>query len=237
MKRFEELAYSSTELGELSLRRRLEPQRDDEPVYEIKLNDEFLMSSLFTVGESKLAESGLAYLERDQLEVVVGGLGLGYTAVAALKHSRLRELVVIELLAPIIDWHKRHLLPLGEALDNDQRCRLIAGDFFALAQGRDGFDHNAPGRLFDAVLLDIDHSPRQHLGDQPGAFYTVAGLSALRAHIKPGGLFGMWSNDPPDAPFVDEMERSFRTVEVEEIRFPNPYQDREATCTLYFGRT
>ena len=92
-------------------------------------------------------------------------------------------------------------------------------------------------RNIDQHQQQNHHSPRQHLGDQPGAFYTVAGLGALRAHIKPGGLFGMWSNDPPDAPFVDEMERSFRTVEVEEIRFPNPYQDREATCTLYFGRT
>ena len=80
--RFEELAWRETPMGEISLRRRREPTLDVD-VYEVKLGDEYLMSSLFTVAEEELARLGLAAHAGDRLDVLVGGLGLGYTAVAA----------------------------------------------------------------------------------------------------------------------------------------------------------
>ena len=82
-RRFEELAFSETPMGELTLRRRRDPQLGVD-VYEVKLGDEFLMSSLFTVAEVELARLGLAPVDGTDLDVVVGGLGLGYTARAAL---------------------------------------------------------------------------------------------------------------------------------------------------------
>ena len=82
---FEELDYQKTPLGEISLRRRVEPRLEGEILYEVKLGDEFLMSSLFTHAEIQLARLGLAALEDAGLDIVVGGLGLGYTAVAALE--------------------------------------------------------------------------------------------------------------------------------------------------------
>ena len=51
---FEELDFRPTPMGVLSLRRRRRPSSDID-VYEIKLGDEFLMSSLFTVAEIALA--------------------------------------------------------------------------------------------------------------------------------------------------------------------------------------
>jgi spermidine synthase len=135
---FEELDYRQTHLGELILRRRRVPALGDTEVYEVKLGDAFLMSSLFTTGEIALAELGLAELATAPLDVVVGGLGLGYTAGAALDHPTVRSVLVIEALAEVIDWHQRGLVPLGAKLTADQRCRLINGDFFALA--------NSPGQ-------------------------------------------------------------------------------------------
>ena len=81
---FEELDYQITPLGEISLRRRAEPRLNGEILYEVKLGDEFLMSSLFTEAEVQLSRLALAMLEGIELDIVVGGLGLGYTAVAAL---------------------------------------------------------------------------------------------------------------------------------------------------------
>jgi hypothetical protein len=81
---FEELDSAETPMGTISLRRRLEPSRQID-VYEVKLGDEFLMSSLFTVAEIELARLGLAAADGDDLDVLVGGLGLGYTAQAALE--------------------------------------------------------------------------------------------------------------------------------------------------------
>ena len=68
------------------------------------------------------------------------------------------------------------LLPLGKQLTGDPRCRLVHGDFFAMSHSAEGFDPRAPGRRFDAVLVDIDHSPRNLLHPRHAALYEPEGL-------------------------------------------------------------
>jgi len=234
---FEELDYRETRLGALSLRRRSEPRAGDAVVYEVKLDDEFLMSSLFTAGETALAELALADLGGERLDVAVGGLGLGHTAVAALADPRLRSLLVIELLGPVVEWHRRGLVPLAATLTGDPRCRLVHGDFFALAAGEDGFDFAAPGRRFDAVLLDVDHSPRHLLDPDNARFYSREGLAALARFLRPGGVFGLWSNDPPDGAFVEVLRAAFARAEATTVDFDNPYTGGRASCTIYRARS
>ena len=157
---FAELDHRDTPLGELTLRRRRVAALDNLEVFEVKLGDAFLMSSLFHEVEVALADLGLAATSAPALDVVVGGLGLGYTARAALRHPAVRSLLVVDALAAVIDWHERGLVPLGAELCADARCRFVLGDFFALAMtATPGFDSTDPGRRFHAVLLDIDHSP------------------------------------------------------------------------------
>lgn len=236
-KLFEELDYRATPIGELSLRRRRELSLNVD-VFEIKLGDEFLMSSLFTVSEVALARLGLAALPgRAGLDVVVGGLGLGYTAKTVLEHETVASLIVVEMLDAVIDWHQTGLLPLGKDLTDDDRCRFVPGDFFAMARGDTGFDPGAPARLFDAVLVDIDHSPEALLDDRSTSFYQPAGLSALATHIKPGGLFGLWSNDAPDEAFTERLANVFAEAWAEPVIFHNPLQDRPFTQTVYLART
>ena len=133
----EELAYHKTPLGELTLRRRTETLLQNAEVFEVKLGDEYLMSSLFTEGERQLSYLGLANLE-GKLDVVIGGLGLGYTAVAALENTNVNSLLVIDKFQEVIDWHLNKLVPSGKILSNDKRCELRQGDFFELA--KTGFD-------------------------------------------------------------------------------------------------
>src|SRR5471032_1049946 len=198
---FEELDYRQTPIGALSLRRRRDPKLGVD-VFEIKLGDEFLMSSLFTASEIALAQLGLAELSGPALDIAVGGLGLGYTAQAVLEHQNVASLVVVDALDAVIDWHKRGLVPLGTALTGDARCRFVHGDFFKLAASREGFDPAAPGRQFDAVLVDIDHSPDALLDAGNAAFYGEDGLARLSMHLRPGGVFGLWSNERPDEGFT-----------------------------------
>src|ERR1700759_5694475 len=126
--RLVELGWAPTRIGEISLRRRLEPTTRTE-VYEVKLGDEYLMSSMFTVAEEELARLTLAALSDVRLDVVVGGLGLGYTARTALVDDRVRSLIVVEALAPVIDWHRQQLLPGAATLTTDPRTTLLEGDF------------------------------------------------------------------------------------------------------------
>lgn len=232
---FEELDYRPTALGPLSLRRRRELKLGVD-VFEIKLGDEFLMSSLFTESEVALARFGLAARTGDRLDVVVGGLGLGYTAQTVLEHQQVGSLLVVEMLDAVIDWHCTGLLPLGPALVSDERCRLIPGDFFAMAGSEAGFDPKAPRRHFDAILVDIDHSPDALLDDRSTSFYRPEGLRALAAHIKPGGIFGLWSNDRPDRAFTDRLASVFTEAWAEPVTFHNPLQNRSFTQTVYLAR-
>ena len=121
------------------------------------------MSSLFTESERQLATLGLAPLE-GELDVVIGGLGLGYTAAEALKNRRSNRLLVIDLFQAVIDWHQAGLVPNGECspMTPDASCgKAIFSNLPAPA-----LIASAPDRKFDAVLLDIDHSPEHFLGRQ-----------------------------------------------------------------------
>lgn len=229
--RFEELAYAETPLGIVSLRRRTILSLDNREVYEVLLGEEFLMSSLFTVVEVALADLGLAKARErfpeTGLDIAVGGLGLGYTARAALAHERVASLSVVDFLEPVIEWHREGLVPLGAGLTADERCRFVHGDFFALK-----FE---PGKRFHAVLLDIDHSPEKLLHEQHGGFYSPEGLERLAARLHPGGVFAMWSDDPPDDRFLGSLGAVFPDCEAHVVSFHNPLQDRDSASTVYLA--
>ncbi|RRO17956.1 spermidine synthase [Saccharopolyspora rhizosphaerae] len=229
--RFEELDWRETPIGEISLRRRRDPVLDVD-VFEVKLGDEYLMSSLFTVAEVELARLGLGVVSGSELDVVVGGLGLGYTARAALEDQRVRSLLVVEGLGEVIDWHERGLLPLAAELTGDARNRFLHGDFFALAESEPGFDR---GRTFHAILLDIDHSPQNVLDSGHTGFYTPDGLRRMAAHLHPGGVFALWSDDPPEETFTRTLAEVFDDVAAHVVSFDNHYTGGKSANTVYVG--
>lgn len=231
---FEELDYCPTPIGALSLRRRRD-LRLDVDVWEIMLGQEFLMTSHFTASEVALGRLGVEACASVKLDVVVGGLGLGYTAEAVLAETKVANLLVVEYLAPVIEWHETGILPLGTLLADDPRCRLVQGDFFAMA--RDGeFDPDRPGRRFDAILADIDHAPDNLLDPRSDSFYQVEGLRALGRHLKPGGIFGLWSNEVSDARFLERLGAAFAEAWTEPVTFDNPLTGQPFTQTVYLAR-
>lgn len=232
--RFEELGWQQTPMGVISLRRRFDLSvRAD--VYEVKLGDEHVMSSLFTVAEKELARLGLERTPGTALDVLVGGLGLGYTAQEALRCDRVRTLTVIEFSEAVIDWHRRNLLPETADLVADDRVTLVCADFFAGATDAVGFDPGDPDRTYDAILLDIDHSPRHVLHDPHAGFYTRDGLRAASERLVPGGVFAMWSDDPPDDEFTEVLDSVFTDVEAESVWFDNPLTRGRSAATIYLA--
>ena len=129
---FEELDYQKTPLGELVLRRRRSPSVSDDWVYEVTLDHEMLMSSTVNVSERALATLAFEAMASPPRDVLVGGLGLGYTAAAALESPSVRRLVVVELLAPVIAWHRNRLVPMAARLI---AIPMLEDDFFSLAIG------------------------------------------------------------------------------------------------------
>ena len=226
--RIEELDWGDTPWGVISLRRRWDPVTERD-VHEVKLGDDFLMSSQFTKGEEELARIGLASAGGDSLTVLVGGLGLGYTAAAALEDDRVTELTVVEALPMVISWHQRDLLPDTVGLAADPRVRLVLDDFFDLVRtGR-------ADRTYDAVLLDIDHAPDWLLRDDHGDLYTVEGFARVAAMIVDGGVFALWSDEPPEPEVVRRMGEAFEHSGAHVVAFPNPLTGGESANTVYLA--
>lgn len=226
---FEELDYRHTDLGELILRRRRPVSQPDQWVYEVKLAGRFLMSSLTTESERELATRALARVHGDALRVLVGGLGLGYTAAAALADARVAVVDVVERLPEVIAWHRNGLVPLGDALCGDARCRLIVGD--CLQQLRFG-----AGPRYDAILIDIDDSPIHLLDETHADFYSVAGLTAARQSLRPGGVFALWTSLPAEPEVIERLRQAFGQASVEEVRFDNALLDHGEVNAIYFAR-
>lgn len=230
--RFEELDWQPTEMGDLMLRRRMEPSAGLE-IYEVKLGDEYLMSSLFTVAEEELANLGLAAIEGNELNVLVGGLGLGYTAVAALRDPRVSALTVIDRLGVVINWHQRKLLPVSAALVEDARTTLVEDDFFALMRSEPEVGKSG----YSAILLDVDHSPRHQLDPTHAGLYVADGLRALDRHLAPRGVFALWSDDPPDDEFMIELNMVFDDAVAHVVDFDNPVTEGTSSNTVYVARS
>jgi spermidine synthase len=231
---FEELDRRSTPIGELTVRRRREPTLEID-VYEVKLGDEFLMSSLFTVAEIALATLGLAEVADPAPDVVVGGLGLGYTARAVLAGDRVRSLHVVEALDAVIEWHDDGRLPLSAALTGDPRCHFTRGDFFARLRAGEPFGPGVPDRCH-AVLVDIDHAPHHLLHPDHAPFYTAAGLRLLADRLHPGGVFGLWADGAPDEVWADTVGEVFTSCDAHVVSFPNFYTGGESSSTVYVAR-
>lgn len=231
---FEELDYQQTPLGALILRRRRIEEID---VFEVKLGDEFLMSSQFTRGEEELARLGSIEAPGERLDVLVGGLGLGYTACAALANPHVGALVVIEKFTPVIEWCRAGLIPNGAVLGADPRVALVKEDFFAwAARPRAPGDAIAGLQRFHAVLLDIDHSPTALLDERNGAFYQAAGLRSFTDWLHPAGVFALWSNEAPSQHFMAILHEVFEQPQAKIIDFPNPLTGQTSSNTIYLAR-
>ena len=226
---FEELDCSQTRMGRLILRKR--QATSGQEVYEVTLDRQLLMSSLVNRSEKALAELPLNLLAGRDCDVLVGGLGLGHTAAAALDFDHVRSVTVVDALQQVIQWHEQGLTPLGSQLAGDSRCKFIHADFFAWITRQ-----SPEMTVFDAILVDIDNSPREYLDPSHASFYTPEGLKSIASLLAPGGIFALWSAEPTDEPFLATLAEVFDSPTAESIRFFNPLFSQEEENTIYIAR-
>ncbi len=221
------LACEPTPLGLLCLRRRELLSQPGTIVTEVTLNHEFLMSSLYTDSERTLAQTALQMHGGADLRVLVGGLGLGYTAREALMSDRVARVTVVELLPEVIEWLRNGLVPLAPELNSEPRLEVIQGDIYRQLT-------DPPGQLFDIILIDVDHSPDERLADHNLAFYTQPGLMAARRHLAANGILGIWSY-AESSPLVAALQDVFPHVQVQPVTWQNRLIDEQQTDWLFFA--
>ena len=221
------LAYEQSPIGMIGLRRRTLESEPGAVVTEITLDHTLLMSSCNSASERALVGHALELHRGQQLDVLVGGLGLGCTAHEALLSKRVARLEIVEFLPQVIAWFDRDLLPLAAGLRADARLAVQCDDVYRRLAG-------APERLHDLILIDVDHSPDEPLGAASESFYAVAGLERARRHLGPGGVLGVWSY--AESPrFEANLRRVFDQVRVERSTFWNRLTDEEETNWLLFA--
>ncbi len=160
--------------------------------------------------------------------MLVGGLGLGYTAAETLATDRVVTVEVVELLPAVIGWLTNGLVPLADTLAADDRLTVVQGDVYARLAG-------PPASTHDLILVDVDHAPDAPLDAANAAFYTDAGLRAARSHLAEDGILGVWSAaESPD--FVRALQCVFAEVRVEPVEVDNDLVGEQYTDWLFFAR-
>ena len=221
---YREVARARSERGEVVLRERREPGRP--AVVELRVNGVYVMDSAQTSTERALATTALAAVPAPG-DVLVGGLGLGFTARAVLADPRVRSCTVVEIEPALVAWLRAGVVPDGPALLAEPRLHLQVGDVV------DAVGAAAPGSL-DLVLLDVDNGPDQLVHPANARLYDSPFLRAVRAGLRPTGYLVIWS-----AAETPALAAALRGV-FDEVRIscePVRLQGRDEHYWLYLGGT
>jgi spermidine synthase len=189
----------STPHGELLLRR-----VDD--AFELIANGVFLMDSRDGRSERELVRRALP--EAGAADVLIGGLGFGFSAAEALSRPEVRAVTVVEIEKSIVHWAGTALQPVTGLDLDDPRLELVIDDFAAYLARMDG--------QVDAICLDVDNGPDWLVHEANAQLYTREGLEALRARLRPGGRLTVWAHAPSSVLLAD-LEACFRDVEAVEV--------------------
>jgi spermidine synthase len=204
--KLEILAYENTPLGPLCLRRRELLSEPGTIVTEVTLNHEFLMSSYNTDSERAISNRSIEIHGGSKLKTLVGGLGLGYTARELLKHDHVATVEVVEYLPQVIDWLRKGLVPLSDELNGASHLQITHGDVYQRLL-------DEPREQFDLIVIDVDHSPSDQLGEEDHEFYTAEGLLKAKAHLCEGGVLAVWSYAESSS-FSEALRSVFSQVHV-----------------------
>lgn len=202
----EVLERLTTASGDWQLQR-----RDGE--YEIICNGVFLMASYNRESSRQLASLALNRVRGDGLRVLVGGLGIGYTAAAALEDPRVMQLDLVEVEPVVVRWHREYFASLVDRPLYDPRTRLILADLAEVSF--------TPG-TFDALLLDTDNYPERIVREQNSALYDAPGIAGLFQALRPGGAMAFWASDraPMLAARLRQAGEAVEEIEVPEMVSP-----------------
>jgi len=203
--------------GELVLRRR-------SGELEVIGNGSFLMAAANEPSSRALIAAARPSLPARPLEVLIGGLGMGYALDEALGLPDLREVVVAELEPVVVGWFARYMRERASRGSRDARSRILVADVY---------DVLVSGRRFDLVVLDTDNGPAWLVRQPNARLYDAAGVGVVRAALKPAGVAVFWSADE-HLWFAERLGAEFGHVEP--VAAHDVVDGRRVDCTMYVCR-
>jgi len=217
------LSRVTTPHGELQLQRWTETDEKGQPVYEVIFNGVFLMASYNELSEKALATLAIEPLASDtqDLRVLIGGLGIGYSLRAALDYESIQAVDVVEIEENIIKWAKAFFSELNGKSCSDSRVHVIQmhlGDYITQTD-----------KTYDAIILDVDNGPTWLALENNQRLYEKPALCKFRALLRDGGVFTVWAAQKYAA-FQNTLEQVFGRTELITV----PDVDTQGRSTDYF---
>lgn len=200
---WETLDSAETPEGRLELRR-----RGEELV--IVVGGRVLMNSALHLTEIAVAQAACERVAgRGRPQVLIGGLGMGYTLRASLDAlPRSARVTVAEIDPNIVRWCRGPLAGLTGGAVEDPRVTIALADVAQVIAGA----AREKGRRFDAIILDLYEGPREATQAREDPFYGPRALETTRGALTPGGVFAVWSEDH-DAAFEKRLRAAGFQVE------------------------
>jgi spermidine synthase len=220
-----EVARAESERGELVLRERRPGEGAATPILELRANGVFVMDTAETTSEVALAAACLELVSEPR-DVLVAGLGLGFTLQAVLTDLRVERCSVVEIEPALVQWMRDGTVPHGPTLLADERANVVVADIsLALAEAREA--------SYDLVLLDVDNGPGYLVHEANAALYEAPFLRLTRRALRPGGALAVWSSAESQT-----LEETLQAVydDVEPLTYAVDLQGREETYWLYVAR-
>ena len=194
------LEHHNTRTGELQL---IEAEVAGKPHYELVMNGVFLMAS-YNVTSSQMLVDALVKGGGKHLELLIGGLGMGYTLRQALSYPFVDRVCVVELDARIVSWNRTYLGNAG--LLDDPRTEVVIGDFCNYVQGNP--------RSYHGIILDIDNGPDWVVQTENRRVYSLSMLLTLQARLRSGGVMAIWGH-APSKPYERALREVFEDVSLQ----------------------
>lgn len=205
--------------GELRLYRRGEE-------FSIRLDRSELMNSRMHGSEDALAELACARIaDHSRPQILIGGLGMGYTTAAALHRLGADgQLLVAELVPAIVAWNRGPLADLaGRPLQND-RVTVREVDVAEILK--------IERAAYDAILMDVDNGPEGLTRKSNDWLYSRAGLEAAFTALRPAGVLAVWSASP-DRAFTQRLRDA--GFDVDEVHVRSRSSGKGARHTIWLA--
>jgi spermidine synthase len=205
--------------------------------FDVVLDGRRVMRSDARRAEQQLVELALAPLgQRDDITVLLAGLGMGFTLRALLDAPGVKRVDVVEGSRAVLDWEARHFAGLNGDAVHDPRVEVHAMELAAFLKSVRAGAVARPGAVGEgwlALVLDLDEGPRSLARAGNAAFYDDDGIARLEEALRPGGVLAMWSGSREP-----ELMRRLhaRLTNVAEVVVPVEVEGQASLDYVYRGR-